>query len=548
LLGRSSEELVGADALSCVHPDDAARVERRLGEALDSGAAVLEHVRVRRRDGEWVQLEARLVALEDDPAQETLVLSVARDVSRTRAAEASARESRGLLEAVLGAVPDAIIVLSRSGEFVYVNRPALDLLGYADAETILRAGADEVRARFELLDEDGSPLPLERLPTRRVFAGADEAEELVRYRVLATGEERCSVVRSLPVRAADGEPELAITLFHDVTDERRGSRRLQFLAETSAALAASLDVVTALRGLDDLVVADLAEGYAVELADGGAVEGGTRTETTTTLPLVSRRRRLGTLTLFGARDSELADELARRVATAVDNARLRRETGRAAALLDTLFGTAPVGLAFLDRDLRFVRVNGALAEMNGLSEQEHVGRTPRELIPTLDPAIDERFRRVLETGEPLLDQEETGTTPARPDEERYFRVSYYPIQSDDGELLGVGVAVVETTGQKRVEAERAELLVRAQTAREEAETAAQTLRQLARVTEAALEHLGLEDLLYAVLDRLVEVLGGDTAALLLLNEEGALEVKAAIGLGSAIELAVPIQLGRGMAG
>ncbi|HEY6056143.1 MAG TPA: ATP-binding protein, partial [Gaiellaceae bacterium] len=418
----------------------------------------------------------------------------------------------------------------------------------ADAETILRAGADEVRARFELLDDDGSPLPLERLPTRRVFAGADEAEELVRYRVLATGEERCSVVRSLPVRAADGEPELAITLFHDVTDERRGSRRLQFLAETSAALGGSLDAEAALRGLERLIVPEFAAGYAAELADGGAVEAGTRSGEATALPLASRGRRLGTLTLFGTRDAELAEELASRIATTVDNARLHRETGRAAALLDTLFATAPVGLAFLDHECRFVRVNGALAEINGLSEQEHVGRRLRELIPTVDPEIEERFRSVLETGEPLLDQEETGATPARPGEERHFRVSYYPIRSGDDELLGIGVAVIETSEQKRVETERAELLAREQAAREEAEAAAQTLRRLASVTEAALEHLGLDDFLYAVLHRLVEVLGGDTAVMLLLNDEGALEVKAAIGLGSAIELAVPIQLGRGMAG
>ncbi|HEY6053144.1 MAG TPA: PAS domain S-box protein, partial [Gaiellaceae bacterium] len=427
-LGWSSEELVGVNALSRIHPDDVARLERRLGEALDSGTAVVEPVRVQRRDGGWVPLEARLVALKDEQAEETLVLSVARDVSETREAEASARESRELLEAVLGAVPDAIVVLSRSGEFFYVNRPALDLLGYEDAATMLRAGSAEVLARFELLDEDGAPLPVERLPTRRVFGGAGEAEELVRYRVRASGEERYSVVRALPVRVEGAEPDLAVTIFHDVTDERRGSRRLQFLAETSAALGGSLDAESALRGLERLIVPEFAAGYAAELADGGAVEAGTRSGKATALPLVSRGRRLGTLTLFDTRDAELAEELASRIATTVDNARLHRETGRAAALLDTLFATAPVGLAFLDRECRFVRVNGALAEINGLSEQEHVGRRLRELIPTVDPEIEERFRRVLETGEPLLDQEETGATPAHPGEERHFRVSYYPIR------------------------------------------------------------------------------------------------------------------------
>jgi PAS domain-containing protein len=34
-------------------------------------------------------------------------------------------------------------------------------------------------------------------------------------------------------------------------------------------------------------------------------------------------------------------------------------------LLDALFRTAPIGFAFLDRDLRYVRINERLAEING---------------------------------------------------------------------------------------------------------------------------------------------------------------------------------------
>jgi PAS domain S-box-containing protein len=548
LLGWTQEELIGFDAFSRVHPDDVGRVEEHVAEAVAGGDAALESVRFRRRDETLVELEARLTALQDEATGEPLVLSVARDVGRARQAEAAVQHSRGLFEAVLGAVPDPITVLSRSGELVYANRASLDLLGYASEVEVVGAASDEVLGRFELLAEDGGELPVERLPTRRVFEGADAAEETVRYRVRATGEERRSLVRSLPVRRG-GSVDLVITVFHDVTEEERASRRLRFLADASTTLASSLDVDAALRALEPVVVPALAAGFRIELADGEPMGAGAEHGPQTVLPLESRGRSYGTLTLFGPTDPELAAELGRRVATALENAHLYRETGRTAALLDTLFATAPVGLAFLDRQQRFVRVNRALAEINGVPPEEHLGRTPFELAPGLDARIGERFRHVLATGEPLLDQDESGETAADPEALRHFRVSYYPIAGADGEVVGAGVVVIETTAQRRAEAERAELLKREHAARSEAEAAAQTLLRLQSLTEVALEHLSLSDLLNALLQRLVELLGADTAAILLLDEEaGAFVVRAAYGLGSELEESVAVPVGHGLAG
>ena len=59
--------------------------------------------------------------------------------------------------------------------------------------------------------------------------------------------------------------------------------------------------------------------------------------------------------------------MCRRSSLAIDNARLYDAAEKSLGLLDTLFKTAPVGLGFVDTDLRFVRINEALAAMNGLS-------------------------------------------------------------------------------------------------------------------------------------------------------------------------------------
>ena len=122
-------------------------------------------------------------------------------------------------------------------------------------------------------------------------------------------------------------------------------------------------------------------------------------------------------------------------------------------LLDTLLSSAPVGLAFFDRDLRFVRVNAALAQINGRPPEEHIGRTLQEFDVGFSDAIVATLARVRDEGAPILDIEVSGETPAQPGVLRTWQVSYYPVRSDHGGVLGVGAVVVEITLAKRAEEE-----------------------------------------------------------------------------------------------
>jgi PAS domain-containing protein len=121
-----------------------------------------------------------------------------------------------------------------------------------------------------------------------------------------------------------------------------------------------------------------------------------------------------------ARAGLLAEELARRCSVALDNAQLveearaaERELHEAYGLLDAIFERAPVGLAVHDHDLRYVRINDRMAEINGLPAEAHIGRTVAEVVPEV-AAIEADLRRVLESGEPLTELEVAGTTAAAP--------------------------------------------------------------------------------------------------------------------------------------
>ncbi len=95
------------------------------------------------------------------------------------------------------------------------------------------------------------------------------------------------------------------------------------------------------------------------------------------------------------------------------------------------------------------------------------------------------------------------------------------------------------------------LLAQEWAARAAAEASAAQLRCLQAVTDAALTHLTLDDLLAALLDRLRELLGADSTTVLLLDEAGeALVPRAAAGLGleEAVTRGVRVPVGQGFAG
>ena len=120
--------------------------------------------------------------------------------------------------------------------------------------------------------------------------------------------------------------------------------------------------------------------------------------------------------------------------------------------LDTLLTCTPFGFVFLDRDLRFVRINEQLAEMNGISVAAHLGKTVAEIVPALEATLREVTARILATGQPVLDHEFTGDTPRAPGVTRTWNESWYPARDAHGEIIGFSAMVVDITERKKAEA------------------------------------------------------------------------------------------------
>jgi PAS domain S-box-containing protein len=137
-----------------------------------------------------------------------------------------------------------------------------------------------------------------------------------------------------------------------------------------------------------------------------------------------------------------------------------REARRRLHDLESLYRTAPLGLAQMDRELRFVRINEALAEINGFPVEAHLGRRFWELVPDLREAAEPLLRQVIGSGEPLTGIELSGETAKAPGVKRDYLEQYYPVRDPEtGEVTGVGIVCEEVTERRRADCAR-ELLLR----------------------------------------------------------------------------------------
>ena len=140
-----------------------------------------------------------------------------------------------------------------------------------------------------------------------------------------------------------------------------------------------------------------------------------------------------------------------------ENARLYREASESFALLDTLLVSAPVGIGFWDRELRFVRLNDALSRPERAADRGSPRQDARGGDPARSrPASSRSTGEVLETGHPVTHEETIGTGGA----ERQWISSYYPVRAETGEITGVGAVIMEVTAQRRAD-ERLRLLAEA---------------------------------------------------------------------------------------
>jgi len=121
------------------------------------------------------------------------------------------------------------------------------------------------------------------------------------------------------------------------------------------------------------------------------------------------------------------------------------------APLSAFFTGAPAGLAILDADLRFVRINDRLAELHLLPAEEHLNRPLRDVLPGLTPIVEPILRDVLEASKPVMNRELATEDPGNPGLARIWRFSAFPVGPVEHSPTGVGIVVIDITEGRRLE-------------------------------------------------------------------------------------------------
>ncbi|MGZ6673870.1 MAG: PAS domain-containing protein, partial [Solirubrobacteraceae bacterium] len=415
-----------------------------LALVLDAACAVVLHLDVASGDVRWSGPVAALTGSGEPPASLGAFLQCLHP------------DDRAGLQAALAATPDDGATSARELRVVWPD----GAMHWLEARWRLVAGATIVGIARQIDDERAA------LGRMRFLADVSAALDasLDMERTLATIAELC--VRdlgdwcSIDLTDADGELRNVAVEHVDPVQVGLAQRMRERYPPRSRAGGGTAEVV---RTGKPLLLAQITEEeMAAGARDAEHLELIRSLALTSVLmvPLRAREHVLGAITLartgrhpnYTEDDVAFVGEVAGRAALALDNARLygeararERDSSEAQALLDALVSAAPIGQGFLDTDFRYVRVNDALAEINGVPAIDHLGRTVREVLPAMATDIEAALEEVLATGEAIVDLQIVGETPREPGRDRHYVASYYPVALARGERLGIGITVADVT-------------------------------------------------------------------------------------------------------
>jgi PAS domain S-box-containing protein len=119
--------------------------------------------------------------------------------------------------------------------------------------------------------------------------------------------------------------------------------------------------------------------------------------------------------------------------------------------LQLIYDTAPIGLAFLSPDCRYLQINQRLTEICGIPVEGHLGRSVRECVPALADSVESIVRSIIDTREPVTGIEVAGQRADQVDA-RSWITYWHPVYGPNDEIVGVNVAAEEITERKQAEA------------------------------------------------------------------------------------------------
>lgn len=395
------------DFLALLHPTDRDRYQQAIEQLLAGAPRFAEQLRIYHPNGSlrWIAGHAQLAP--DESGQHMRIIGVTQDITETKQREAEQHFLADLGEMMVGIQePDELLwrVAQRLGEFLTVSRSFFTEVDRQQAQLIIHRNYHQAA-----LPSLAGVYPLADFDPRHL--AAHEAGQLV-------------VLADIPPAAiaATGNPER--------------------YAPTQIQAMVSAPLLRNGQWTATLIVSDHQP----------------RPWTESEIGLIQTVAERAWLAVENRRLFQETKSLLAQVQEGQQFLQKSEETARQRlAELEAIYDSAPIGLCVLDCDLRWVRINERLAEINGFSVQAHLGRSVRELLPDLAPTAEPILRMILADDQPMLNLELQGETPAQPGVERTWVEHMFPLHDSDGAVIGINIVAEEITERKQQERRLQEL-------------------------------------------------------------------------------------------
>jgi signal transduction histidine kinase len=217
--------------------------------------------------------------------------------------------------------------------------------------------------------------------------------------------------------------------------------------------------------------------------------------------------------------------------------------------LRPVFERSPIAQAILDGALHFVIISEHFAQLVGRDETTLVGADLERVLPTLHQLVAPALKAARSHSDPVIDLDLADAPHDDPLVSRLGSATLTPVPADSGQLAGWQLVLIERTNSMPVTAAPTEEEQRAATAVRDAEESAAIVDRLLGISDVALAHLDLNDLLREMLRRIREELGVDDAGILLTDPDGAtLTLRVWLTLTSLESGTIQVSVGEGFAG
>ncbi len=471
--GYSYEEIIGKTALETNFLIDLSQVEGIVRELKETGIIRSKEFHWRTKSGE---IKVSLVSCEIiEIAGETYVLNISKEIGEIKKVEEALRQSEERFQEIVKTISQLFFVRSAiTGQFIYIST-AYERIWGRSCESLY----ENPRSWAESIHPDDRDSVEKSLQIQ--WAGNTVARE---YRIIRpNGEIRWIFAQINLVRDEAGNPSNFIGFATDITDRKylelalqKSEAKLSDIINSPIASIIRIQMFADRNWNIDYLSAgcETIFGYTVEefFNDKSIWLARIMPEDleNTILPLFDRvltepivtceyrfYRKDGSLRWLSARMTCRYDAdfncwwINQFTVDITDRKTLEKELAFREAQLNAFFNCAPIGLNIIDDELRFVKINAPLADINGISIANHIGKTIRETLPELAPAVEPIYQQVIATNQPILNLEVRGEVPKQPGEIRYWLASYFPIPYLEENRIWVGTVVADITDRKQAE-------------------------------------------------------------------------------------------------